>query len=381
MAPSHTRGEDSLPWPTHPFTCRGRRLRRRLLCRRHMSQHVSLQISVAPVDLPHAREIVPHQLRQLGGQVDEVLLAVDTQAGSGRFAREWSNRKAGLDAFLVELAGAVGGVRVVPVDYSAPAAQAVADMFFDGRPVPLKDYRGGPFYCYFYALHAAQHDRVLHLDCDMLLGGGSQRWVAEALEILARHPDVLACSPLPGPPSHDGTVNPQHFHTQGAEPDRELPSAFRFDRLSTRAYLVDRVKLAALGGGRFGAHVSEPAAEPASPAAPPRSNLPRWRPTPPQPAPSLPPMPERIVSLEMQRAGLVRLDFLGRDPGLWAVHAWARDADFYELLPGLIDRVERGEVTDDQRGTQELSLGMLRRRRGFRFYRHLPAYRHLLRTR
>jgi hypothetical protein len=88
-------------------------------------------------------------------------------------------------------------------------------------------------------------------------------------------------------------------------------------------------------------------------------------------------MPEGMISLAMQRAGLVRIDFLGTAPGMWAVHPWARDDDFYRQLPALIERIERGEVSDDQRGTQELSLGMLQRRRGFRFYRHLPGYRRL----
>ena len=40
---------------------------------------VTLQVNVAPVDLPHATEILPHQLRQWGGQVQEILFTFDLQ--------------------------------------------------------------------------------------------------------------------------------------------------------------------------------------------------------------------------------------------------------------------------------------------------------------
>ena len=328
---------------------------------------VSLQISLAPSDLPHAREIVPHQLRQLGGQVEDVTVTVDTQPGTGRFSAGWAEGNAGLDVFLEHLTATHANVRVVPVDYSSPAARRVADTFFDGQPVPAKDYRGGPFYCYFYGLMAAQHDLVLHLDCDMLIGGGSQHWVSEALRILDERPNVLACNPLAGPPALDGTLNPHQNHTQGAQPDPELPHAYRFGRLSTRLYLLDRRELAELGGSRFAAHISgsttsgETRAPTGERAA----------------AGSYPPIPEQMISLEMQRGGLVRVDFLGSDPGMWAVHPWARDKEFYVLRPRIIERIERGALSDDQRGSQELSLGMLQRRRGFRFYRHVPGARHL----
>jgi hypothetical protein len=51
----------------------------------------TLQISLAPSDLPHARVLLAHQLRTWAGQVEEVLLTVDglRGAGHGRFAEGW----------------------------------------------------------------------------------------------------------------------------------------------------------------------------------------------------------------------------------------------------------------------------------------------------
>lgn len=48
--------------------------------------------------------------------------------------------------------------------------------------------------------------------------------------------------------------------------------------------------------------------------------------------------------------GLWRIDFLGRDPGMWAVHSPWRSPTFYVRLPQLIGEIEAGQVADGQRG-------------------------------
>ena len=45
---------------------------------------VSVQISLAPSDLPHAGAILPHQLRTFAGQAGEVLLTVDDRKGAAQ---------------------------------------------------------------------------------------------------------------------------------------------------------------------------------------------------------------------------------------------------------------------------------------------------------
>ena len=42
-----------------------------------------LQINLGPIDLPHLIHILPHQIRQLGGQVDEILLTLDLHQSRG----------------------------------------------------------------------------------------------------------------------------------------------------------------------------------------------------------------------------------------------------------------------------------------------------------
>lgn len=44
----------------------------------------ALQINLHPFDAPHAALTLPHQLRVWGGQVDRILLTVDTGQVGGR---------------------------------------------------------------------------------------------------------------------------------------------------------------------------------------------------------------------------------------------------------------------------------------------------------
>ena len=48
-----------------------------------MDAGITLQVNLAPSDLPHAIHTIPHQLRRWRAQVDEVLLTVDLRRSTG----------------------------------------------------------------------------------------------------------------------------------------------------------------------------------------------------------------------------------------------------------------------------------------------------------
>jgi hypothetical protein len=54
------------------------------------------------------------------------------------------------------------------------------------RP-PAKDCFGAPFFAYFYGLATVETRYVLHVDCDLLFGGGSSMWITEAIDLLTEH--------------------------------------------------------------------------------------------------------------------------------------------------------------------------------------------------
>jgi hypothetical protein len=289
---------------------------------------VTLQINLAPTDLPTAVHTLPHQLRQWGGQVEEVLFVVDLHRSKGKFAEGWEERLPGLRRLIDECCAGHPHRRSVDVDYSEEAKAAVERYFFSGDRMPAKDYRGAPFYAYFFALLAASHDYVLHFDSDMLFGGGSQTWMAEALRILETRADLLACNPLPGPPTADGALRSQKLLREPGE-----SPTFRSPGLSTRLFALDRRRIRNLWVERPTARESIGARVDGNP-------------------PFLP--AEGVISRAMARSGLGRIDFLGEGPGMWGLHPPYRSRTFYEGLPALVARIENGDVPEAQRGCHEV---------------------------
>jgi hypothetical protein len=71
-------------------------------------------------------------------------------------------------------------------------------------------------------------------------------------------------------------------------------------------------------------------------------------------------LPEDIWSRAMQGRSLWRIDFLGRQPGLWSLHPVTRSEQFYRELPRLIQRIEGNDIPEGQRGDYDLNDSMLR---------------------
>jgi hypothetical protein len=298
---------------------------------------VTLQISLAPADLPTARHTVPHQLRQWAGQVDEVLFTLDLHRSAGRFSEAWSERLPQIRALIAEWCRSYAHARSVDVDYDPVVAQDVANQFLGGIPIPTKDRRGGPYYSYFFGLYAARNDVVLHMDSDMMFGGGSQDWVAEAVELLRGQKRVLACNPMPGPPTASGELVSQRLDAFAYD-----STAFQTTAFSTRIFILDRGRFARQMGPLVPAQVR--GIEYLKAVL--DGNQPND-------------LPERVVSSAMKRAGLVRVDFLGRGAGMWAVHPLYRSELFYARLPSLIEDIECGRIADAQRGDHELNRSMV----------------------
>lgn len=297
---------------------------------------VTLQINVAPVDLPHAAHILPHQLRQWAGQVQEILFTFDLHRTphGGHFGEGWEERRAPMRELLEDLCAGHPGARIAEVDYAPEKMSELAAAYTGGSPIPTKDTKGAPFYPYFYGVHEARNDLVFHLDSDLMFGGSSQVWIDEARVLLADHPDVLVCSPLPGPPSADGKLV-----GHSAQRFAHSSPAYLFKTLSTRLFLIDRRRMRArllplrlLGPARA---ISGAKA--------------RLHGNPPYRAAEL------VISEAMSAAGMYRVDLLGAAPGMWSLHPPFRSEEFYRELPRLIERIESGDIPEAQRGDYELN--------------------------
>lgn len=298
-------------------------------------QATTLQVNLHPLDAPHAVHTLAHHLRVFGDQVDEILLTLDLHhtPGSRYRADDYDAKLRSLRTVLDKLCDQSPKVRIVEVRYDEAAVRDVASTFLGRESVPKKAYNGSPFHAYLFGLQQAAHDLVLHLDSDMMFGGGSQTWVAEAVAHLRRDANVLCCSPYPGPPRSDGKL----FYVTDARLVQTDPPAHEFSKLSTRVFLLDRrrfsqgelrIPLCKPGlAGRAAAFINY---------TPPYLAL------------------EDCMTALMKERGMVRLDFLGSGAGLWSLHPVYRSERFYRELPQLIQRIEMGDVPDAQRGHYDI---------------------------
>jgi hypothetical protein len=312
-----------------------------------MSAPVTLEITVAPVDLPLATHTIPHQLRQLGSQVADIQFTLDLHRSRGRYGAAAEERQPQLEALLRELCDQHPHAHIETVDYDPEANRAVAARFFGGRRVPAKHHYGGPIYSYFYGWHTARHDLVFHVDCDMLFGGASPSWVEEAVLLLRSRDDTILVSPFPGPPPtgalsdealrrHRGNAARSPWQLQANPPAYALPTA------STRLGLFDRVELVQQLGPL-------PLARPRARSFA-RAVLEGHQPY---------ELPEATITTLMKRRGLWRVDMLGSGPGMWSLHPAMRSDEFYAALPDLVRRVEQGDVPAGQRGDYDVHDSMV----------------------
>ena len=307
-----------------------------------LENSVTLQINVAPSDLKHLKWILPHQLKQLGNQVSEVLLTYDRPATAGS---EKSRSSDELIEFCETLKPNFPHLTLHEVSLEREDLQSVGDEFYGGSLPPIKDHRGRPIFAYFFGLARSKGQYVLHLDSDMMFGGGSQVWIAEALQILQSDPDVLACSPFPGPPLPEIGLKPElHLENYGnleinlPEKYAHFSLAYAFRHISTRVFLLDRLKFQKKVG----------ALQPKRPIF--RQYLRALMHGHPHNE-----FAEITFSRAMMASGSKRVDLLGSGPGLWSIHPPYRSEGFYSSLPELIRRIEKGDVPEGQLGDYDIN--------------------------
>jgi len=290
----------------------------------------NLQINLAPNDYPHAKFMLTEQIDAFIGQVGEVVLVLDTHRSRGRFGLNWDENLAKIKTLIESQCARDKKIRLAEVDYSHDTFKRVANFFFGSDFIPKKDYRGGPFYSYFYGLYIARSTFVLHLDSDIFIGGGSQEWVEEAIGLFSGNMNLFTCSPLPGPPHPAikliGQPAAVHFNDG---------YTFKFSEMSTRVFMVDlgffeKQKLT----------LDRPGV---------KNTMKAWiRKHPPYQ------LPEVILSAYMQSGHLERIDFLGSGEGMWSLHPPYRNAFFYQTLPDLIKMVNKNDLPSSQNGFYDI---------------------------
>jgi len=295
------------------------------------SKHkISLQINLSPSDYQLVKQVLPHQLKILADQVDEILLTVESKPSKGRFSTNWVENEADLKSLLENISKQYT-VRILYVDYAKETQKKVAKYFFDKKHIPEKDFRGGPFYCYFFGLFNCSNDLIFHLDADIFLGGKSNLWIQEAAMLLVGQEDLLSVSPLPGPPSKNQNLIGQNILKKF---DNE-PYKFQLDGFSTRIFMLKKSML-----HRFKLRLKKPNLKDQLKAILfGNSNA---------------DLPEHLISTLMHQKNLKRIDFLGSVNGLWSLHPPYRTTEFYANLHILIKKIEENNLPLSQYGFYDI---------------------------
>ncbi|MBG0812571.1 glycosyltransferase family 2 protein [Methylosinus sp. H3A] len=178
-----------------------------------MTVRSALQINMHPLDARHVAHTLGHELEVWGRQVERVTLTIDTKrslTGRYRGASYDENRKQLFD-HIETFAARFSNLEIVEVDYSPEAREAVRRRYFDSSAdVPEKAYDGGPLHAYFYGLLRADADYILHMDSDMLFGGGSQAWLDEAIGWFEQTPRCAIRQSIARTPTVDGALADLH---------------------------------------------------------------------------------------------------------------------------------------------------------------------------
>ena len=297
----------------------------------HYKPKVSLQINLSPSDYPSARFILPHQLNVLAPQVDEILLTIESKPSKGRFATAWTENEAKLKAFLNDISDRYP-VKILYVDYTGETKKKVAEYFFKGNYIPEKDFRGGPFYCYFFGLYHCSHDLVFHLDADMFLGGRSPLWVQEAAALFSEKENLFCLAPLPGPPAKNeklvGQTILKKFDDQAYK--------FQLAGFSTRIFMIKKSSV-----HQHKLRLTKPGLKNQLKAIL-KGNVNAD-------------LPEHQLADFMENNGLIRIDFLGSGDGMWSLHPPYRNSNFYDGLENLIKKIENNDVPDSQKGFYDIT--------------------------
>ena len=194
-------------------------------------------------------------------------------------------------------------------------------------------FRGYPIYGSFKQFIDVDSKYILHLDCDMIFYEEPKySWIQEGMKIMEENEDILCVLPKGGPPTKDGTL---HQGTTQYKVD-ERRSLYLFKNFTSRHYLIHRerflslmpmkpiwlswrepIKSRLLGGGKMLC----------------------W---------------ETMVEKALGNSALWRADLMSDQA--WSLHPGDRSEKFYNLLPGIIESVNRNEFPEEQRGHFDLRL-------------------------
>jgi hypothetical protein len=291
---------------------------------------ISYQINLSPSDYPLCQKLLETQIKYFYASIDEIVLTLETKKSIGnRFGNGFESNKDKLNLFLLELAKKYPKIRIAPVDYSDRTKEIITKKFFNNANLmPDKDFRGGPFYCYFYGLNSCKNNYVLHMDCDMFLGGQPEVWLRRAFKLISQK-DIYFVNPLPGPPTPDFSIKQPYKK-------RINRYLYYFNHVTTRFFLTDIEKITSKRLELSHVHPLKLI------TGLKQKNY--WE------------IPEKIFSNFLKKEKGWRANYWGEDDqfGCYSLHPIRKPESFIEFIPSVLEKISLNDLPVSQMGCYDI---------------------------
>ncbi|MBC5773722.1 hypothetical protein H8S95_06580 [Pontibacter sp. KCTC 32443] len=299
---------------------------------------ISLQINLSPTDYPLCKQLLRKQISYFYEDVEEIILTVETKKSKGKkFGENFKANCHKLAQLLAELVLTYPKIRIAPVDYSPEIKKAVSKRFFKNTDaIPDKDYRGGPFYSYFFGLYSCKSRYVIHMDSDMFIGGKATQWIHGALKHLQQQ-SVMFVNPLPGPPN-------SNFHLKQPYHSRQNRYTYYFKTVTTRFYLTD---LDRLTSEQLSIRLINPSLRRIAKGIMQRNF---WE------------LPEKLFSDLLKKKGYYRVCYWGENDqnGCFTLHPLIKPESFITNIPKFFELIDKNDFPESQRGWYNIHKDTLR---------------------
>ena len=263
----------------------------------------------------------------------QVSLVLDTKKPSGVLSNTVNQSEFRILQNLLEDLAQKYGFSLIFAEYQKQQIRSKNKIQFNYPHKETHCFRGYPIYGSFKQFFDSDSKYILHLDCDMIFyEAPTFSWVHEGIRIMEENEDILCVLPRGGPPTPDGSL---HQCTTNYNID-EKRGLYLFKNFTSRHYLIHRERFLSL-------LPLKPQwlswREPIKSRLFGNGNMLCW---------------ETIVEHSLTKSPMWRADLM--TDRAWSLHPGDRSEEFYQLLPEIIDSVNRNEFPEKQRGHFDLRL-------------------------
>ena len=298
-----------------------------------MGNSIQAFIFTARSDAKFIENTLPYLIKLLEKSASEITLILDTRDPSGVLGSTLSQSSLNEISSKIENLQSNFNFEFLATSYDSKSVHSKNRVQFNYPHRETHCFRGYPIYGSFKQFTDTEAKYILHFDCDMIFYEEPNfSWINEGVRVMEENEDILCVLPRGGPPTKDGLL---HQGTTDYNID-EKRGLYLFKNFTSRHYLIHRERFLSL-------LPLKPLwlswREPIKSRLFGTGKMLCW---------------ESIVEHALEKSDLWRADLMTDQA--WSLHPGERSEEFYQLLPQIIDSVNRNEFPEKQRGHFDLRL-------------------------